>query len=435
MVFAGCGSDACQDDAGCESGYRCADPGGIFFAKSVCILASALPDAGPDSGGPDSGGPDSDANADVSHDIVDTEDAGDDVFEAGCTGGSCPTHCDDGLLNGDETDIDCGGGLCEPCADEQKCSTHADCASASCFFGVCTPDRCGYAWTPISSTRQPSGRRGHQMAYDARRERVVLFGGNDGLLLADTWEWDGKDWTLVANSGPPARFNHAMAYDPVLERVVLFGGESTELHGDTWLWDGERWTSAPIAPEPRRNAALVYDAESGGVILFGGIGGDDDVVYGDTWLLAAGSWSQVSNSGPSPRWNHAMAADSARDQIVLFGGSDLNTAYADTWQWGRAGWTPRAIAGPPARASAAMAFDPTLGQSVLFGGFSSVRLGDSWIYDGVDWKESAGASPSPRSQMSMVYDAARRHTLLFGGWNGSQIFRETWAFVPRADCP
>ena len=31
------------------------------------------------------------------------------------------------------------------------------------------------------------------MVYDSRRNRVVLFGGNDGgNMLGDTWEWDGS---------------------------------------------------------------------------------------------------------------------------------------------------------------------------------------------------------------------------------------------------
>lgn len=34
-------------------------------------------------------------------------------------------------------------------------------------------------------------------AYDIARDRLVLFGGQDGTgELADTWEWDGMDWSL-----------------------------------------------------------------------------------------------------------------------------------------------------------------------------------------------------------------------------------------------
>jgi hypothetical protein len=59
---------------------------------------------------------------------------------AGCTEGvaSCcqPASCDDDVLNGEETDRDCGGDLCPPCSDGAQCLQARDCANASCSF-VC----------------------------------------------------------------------------------------------------------------------------------------------------------------------------------------------------------------------------------------------------------------------------------------------------------
>ena len=51
----------------------------------------------------------------------------------------------------------------------------------------------------------------------------------DSLVVAleavgDTWEWDGEEWAQQEDVGPPARVFHAMAYDAVRDRVVLFGG-------------------------------------------------------------------------------------------------------------------------------------------------------------------------------------------------------------------
>jgi hypothetical protein len=42
--------------------------------------------------------------------------------------------CTDGVQNGNETDIDCGGGTCPPCAPGKNCMTAGDCTS-----GVCDP--------------------------------------------------------------------------------------------------------------------------------------------------------------------------------------------------------------------------------------------------------------------------------------------------------
>jgi len=45
--------------------------------------------------------------------------------------------CSDGVLNGHETDIDCGGPWCNKCADAKKCSLVTDCLSGECTNKVC----------------------------------------------------------------------------------------------------------------------------------------------------------------------------------------------------------------------------------------------------------------------------------------------------------
>jgi hypothetical protein len=73
------------------------------------------------------------------------------------------------------------------------------------------------------------------MAFDALRNRVVLFGGNGPLN--DTWEWDGTTWVqMTVAVSPPARGGHAMAYDAARRQVVLFGGWLPTLFSDTWVY-------------------------------------------------------------------------------------------------------------------------------------------------------------------------------------------------------
>jgi uncharacterized repeat protein (TIGR02543 family) len=52
-------------------------------------------------------------------------------------------RCDDGLLNGDETDVDCGG-ACVACGDDKACQTDADCISLNCDneLDVCLAPSC-----------------------------------------------------------------------------------------------------------------------------------------------------------------------------------------------------------------------------------------------------------------------------------------------------
>jgi hypothetical protein len=47
-------------------------------------------------------------------------------------------HCTDHRLDGDETDVDCGGPTCTArCATDKSCNNGADCATGQCVFGVC----------------------------------------------------------------------------------------------------------------------------------------------------------------------------------------------------------------------------------------------------------------------------------------------------------
>lgn len=57
-------------------------------------------------------------------------------------GVTCPSDCSDGVVNGDETDVDCGGSLCSGCAVGQMCGGNADCASNYCSGGICQTATC-----------------------------------------------------------------------------------------------------------------------------------------------------------------------------------------------------------------------------------------------------------------------------------------------------
>lgn len=67
-----------------------------------------------------------------------------DCLTNSCTGGLCDADpnisiCADGLHNYDETDLDCGGIKCAPCAGGRACLANTDCANGSCSGGRCGP--------------------------------------------------------------------------------------------------------------------------------------------------------------------------------------------------------------------------------------------------------------------------------------------------------
>jgi hypothetical protein len=75
---------------------------------------------------------------------------------------------------------------------------------------------------------------------------VLVFGGADHeRVFNDLWAWDGTSWKKLAESGPEARVMGYIAYDRKRDRLVLFGGrrrppDNTDF-GDTWEWDGATW--------------------------------------------------------------------------------------------------------------------------------------------------------------------------------------------------
>lgn len=65
-----------------------------------------------------------------------------------CSSGVCaqkvcaPASCRDGQRGGDESDVDCGGASCAPCATGQSCAAAPDCEDAICAGGTCAAPSC-----------------------------------------------------------------------------------------------------------------------------------------------------------------------------------------------------------------------------------------------------------------------------------------------------
>ena len=56
-----------------------------------------------------------------------------DCADSICVGGTCkPLPCANGVQDEQETDVDCGGGTCHPCAGARHCEIGSDCFSGTC---------------------------------------------------------------------------------------------------------------------------------------------------------------------------------------------------------------------------------------------------------------------------------------------------------------
>ena len=72
----------------------------------------------------------------------------------------------------------------------------------------------------------PSARRGSAMTYDSFRKKSVLFGG-DALGCGCSKRYLGMGWKILDTKSRyclTPRREHKMAYDIKRDRVVLFGG-------------------------------------------------------------------------------------------------------------------------------------------------------------------------------------------------------------------
>lgn len=287
----------------------------------------------------------------------------------------------------------------------------------------------GARWRQLFPARAPSERSGHAMCFDARRNRIVLFGGFDfgmAAKVADTWEWDGTTWTPIATAvAPPARYGHAMVFDSFRDVVVLYGGFGDPLRflDDTWLWDGTTWMQAvtPVSPPARPRTSMAFDSIRGRAVLFSGWGSTND-----TWEWDGALWlAQSPSVAPNSRAQAPMAFDPIRGKTVLAGG----LGSTDTWEWDGSTWTQR-LPAHSAEATQGFGVYDTLRRVVMVYGYVQQNQAKSqMVFDGNDWRLSAPPHPTYRSLASLAFDAAGGGCLLFGGSQGAG---ETWRYAGGA---
>ncbi|MCK6545306.1 putative Ig domain-containing protein [Myxococcota bacterium] len=326
-------------------------------------------------------------------------------------------------------------------------STLTACAPGAHPLSTATSARGVWAEARPSGDR-PSARDDHAMGYHRATERtVVIFDYVD----QSSWTWDGTAWS----EGPgiqPARSYARIAEDRSTGELVLFGGTiagpfGTSYFDETATYSAGTWTlvnRTGTKPQPRHSHAMASLA-SGGVVIFGGVYGDDsgDVgEHGDTWVRVAGSWADATTVGidatPSPRASSAAALDVPSGLVVLFGGVTTGTPrtfHGDTWVFDGAEWRRASSSGPSARAGASMVWDEARGRLLLFGGYSDGAPGSSrqylddlWAWDRTneEWVPVDERGPTARASAGMAYDAERRTVVLFGGQDAAGLFDETW---------
>ncbi|MCI4331062.1 MAG: kelch motif-containing protein [Thermoplasmata archaeon] len=302
-------------------------------------------------------------------------------------------------------------------------------------------------WTQIILPVAPGARAEDVMAFDPVDGYFVMFGGHNRLsLLGDTWKFTtaGKWVRLHLTPTPQPRRGAMMTYDPADGYLMMFGGSNnTNYLNDTWKFVGGKWTQlAPtVSPPARRVAGITYDSLTSEVVMFGGHGGSlvpptSFHFYNDTWTFHAGVWSQLKTPvAPTPRGEPMVAYDALDQYVLLFGGYASRPTFGDTWVLRGSAWTnitSNLTVAPISRDGGLMAYDPNGSGVVLFGGHHRTHVyNDTWWYYSGHWTQVfPSTSPRPINAISLAWNSAADYGVTFGGRWSHGWLNETWVLRP-----
>jgi hypothetical protein len=164
---------------------------------------------------------------------------------------------------------------------------------------------------------------------------MIVFGGTDGTRRNEVSSLSLEDlsWSAIEASGAcPSRRNEASAvFDARRERLVVFGGyeEDQRPLGDAW-WLSMRvphaWRrlNASIGLPPNHDGyhAAAYDSRRGRLVLYGGVYWVPGNVVYTLDLGAEPRWARLEIAGPNPgrRLLPAAVYDPVRDRVIVIGG-------------------------------------------------------------------------------------------------------------------
>lgn len=308
-------------------------------------------------------------------------------------------------------------------------------------------------WTRLTSGPGTWNRSGHAAAYDPIRDRMLVLGGwGSPTSLDELWALSltsPQTWSLLPQGGtiPTARAHHTVIYDPLRDRLLMFGGNdgySTFRDNEVWalaLAGGATWShveSLRPSPSPRVGHAAVYDPLRDRMLVFGGF--SRTTILNELWsftLTLGTSWTVLSPPGgaPSATFRPSAVYEPDRERMVVYRGEDQDGSSSTTWSLSLASpaWTELHPDGvkPPARYGDSAVYDPLRHRILIFGGSWAGYLNDLWelsLEPSLSWREltPSGNAPAPRYYHTSTYDPIRDRVLVVGGFDGSRLYEDTW---------
>lgn len=253
-------------------------------------------------------------------------------------------------------------------------------------------------------------RYAHTAIYDTANHRMIVFGGNDAGYAAtnDLYILDltTMDWSQPAFTGTPpvARAFHSAVYDPGNQRMVVYGGydgisELSDVHflslptNPPFAWSSPALGSSPVK---RTQHVSIADPLRSRMVIFGGMdtdsAGDGSILSNESWTLSVGAtpvWNQLLFSGtPTFRMGHSGIYDAANQRMVIFGGDTTATLSLTTEMWAlRLDVTPSwsilpFTGGPAARYGHTAVYDSGFNRMLIFSGNDAstvAAFNDVWV--------------------------------------------------------
>jgi hypothetical protein len=267
------------------------------------------------------------------------------------------------------------------------------------------------------------------MVYDSGRNRVDMIGY--GVPHAVLWELDGSVWTRISPDPPDVG---ALAYDSLRHRLLLF-----DTTAETWSWDGTQWTklvASGAGPSARTSTAMAYDPDRDRVVLFGGTDTPccslNVNALSDTWEFDGTAWAQITATPSWALFGHHMFFDNRQHTVVCTAGhttgSTLNPLVGTTF------WYEQGT--PPVWTSASNLYIDFSGASWAFDSIrkSTIIYARQVTYEGeTSFMVQSTNYPSQQVGGTATFDAGHGRMIIWGGGTGTLggTINDTWAYYSR----
>ena len=252
--------------------------------------------------------------------------------------GDMQPNCNDGLVGGGESDVDCGGG-CAPCELSRACVSDLDCQTGFCDSGRCELVSGPPSWLPVGTA--PTGNQPPIARYDLQVERgpdgnIYAMGGRDGAgnFLQTVERLDESlTWTQTANLsrqrsrfGATATPNNIWLVDGLRDASGSFENSVDRTSkGSVPSWN---LASGGVAQNLASAAAVAITdgATTDTVFVFGGDDGTGTVKAGHSFVAGGNTLTAISDmSTPRASLGAALGPD---NRIYAMGGMNNGVALA-----------------------------------------------------------------------------------------------------------